>query len=370
MKNGSQVAIPGTGVQSHRSADPYLVLLAALIVLALIAAHWLHPGIPMFPVGDAYITLHNARVLLGQTDINFGVPALVGATSTLHLVLVALLGLVLPLPWALDTTLWLGALLYATGVCRLAQEAGARPLPAVSFTAAALLAGHTSFQLMNGLETGLAMGAITWTLVAASTPGRNAALALSALCGLLPFLRPELVALSALLLPVPALRIARTDWCRAAGLLAQCVLIALAAAAPWLLLTLWNTGDIVPITVEAKQAWFAEARLSPRIKMDWVEREFVDFLVSFGAFSLLAFALLWRSLVGLAGIAFACAVLVAFWLHLPGGLTHSHQRYLFVLAPILVFAAVSAFRYTRRHRVIAALLLAQSSLFAGPAIYD
>ncbi|HSV81735.1 MAG TPA: hypothetical protein VLK85_21280 [Ramlibacter sp.] len=352
--------------------DPYLLLPAVLVLLAWLALHLVQRGTPVFPADDAYLTLHNAQVLLGQRDGNFAVPALVGATSTVHVVLVALLGLVLPLPWALDTTLWLGALLYATGVCRLAQMAGARPLPAVLFTAAAMLAGHTTLQLLNGLETGLAMGAITWALVAASTPGRRAALTLAALCGLMPFLRPELAALSALLLPLPVLRAAR-DSARAAAvrLLVECSVIAMLCAAPWLLLNLWNTGDLVPATASAKQAWFAEGDLSARTKLHWVGGQVLLFLLTFGAISALALAMIWGSLVGMAGAAFACAVVGAFWMNLPGGFSHYHQRYLYVFAPVLVFAAAAIFRNTptSRHSLIGSVLLAQSTLIATPALH-
>jgi hypothetical protein len=362
------------GVPSNNAARPQLTVgPAALVLPAWVTWRLLHPGEPVFPINDAYITLHNARTFLGQPDANFAVPALVGATSTVHAVLVALVGLLLPLPWALDTTLWLGVLLYATGVCTLARMAGSRPLPAVLFTAAALLAGRTVYQLLNGLETGLAMGAIVWAFVAASTSGRRAALTLAALCGLLPFLRPELIALSLLLLPIPAIRLARSgQWKEAARLLLQCVVLAVACAAPWLLLNLWNAGAAFPATVGAKQAWFAERDLPLATKRVWVGGEMRSFLLSFGAISVLALLLVWRTLAGMAGAMFAAAVVAAFWINMPGGLGHYHQRYLFVVAPVLVFAAAGIFRHAPRrwHYVVASALLAQCALFSGAAFQE
>jgi hypothetical protein len=342
---------------------------AALVMLAWTVAHFVRPGTPVFPVDDAYITLHNARVLLGTPDANFGVPALVGATSTLHVVLVALLGLVLPLPWAMDTTLWGGVLLYATGVHRLAEMAGARPVPALMFMGAAMLAGYTVFHLLNGLETGLAMGVVAWALVAVTTRGQRAAVILAALCGLLPFVRPELAVLSALLLPLSVMQAPREERLR---LLIKCVAVALLSALPWLLFHLWNTGELVPATAAAKEAWFAEKDNPTAWKTDHIVGELLRFLISFGAIASIAVMLMWRSRVGIVGACFAGALVAAFWINLPGGFAHSRQRYLFVLAPVLVFAATMVFRLVtaKRHSLIACILLAQSALFAGPAIYD
>lgn len=192
------------------SSRAHLLHAAAIVVVLFLLQRLSQAGVPVFPFDDAYITLHNASVLLGNMDESYGVPALMGATSTVHAALVALLGLILPLPWALETSAWLGVLAYATGVAQLARLCGAAPLPAALFNAAALFAGHTSFQLLNGLETGLAMGAVAWGLAMAAAPGRHAALACSAICGLMPFLRPELAALAAMLLVLPTVRLVRS----------------------------------------------------------------------------------------------------------------------------------------------------------------
>ena len=45
-----------------------------------------------FPLDDAYITLHNARVLLTGSDPYYGTSPLTGATSGVHLALVAGVG--------------------------------------------------------------------------------------------------------------------------------------------------------------------------------------------------------------------------------------------------------------------------------------
>ena len=55
------------------------------LALALLFA-W--PGV--FPLDDGYITLHNARSLLAGGDSTYGGSALTGATSIVHLALLAM----------------------------------------------------------------------------------------------------------------------------------------------------------------------------------------------------------------------------------------------------------------------------------------
>ena len=97
------------------AAVTFLVLLAALL-------HRILLGSPVFPVDDAYITLHNAQVLHWGHDPNFaGTPALAGATSAVHLALVALLMFALSPPVALWAALWMATLAYALGLVQLAR---------------------------------------------------------------------------------------------------------------------------------------------------------------------------------------------------------------------------------------------------------
>ena len=66
--------------------------LCAAVILLAASLHRALLGSPVFPVNDAYITLHNAQVLHWGHDPNYpGTPALAGATSAVHLALVVLL---------------------------------------------------------------------------------------------------------------------------------------------------------------------------------------------------------------------------------------------------------------------------------------
>ena len=116
------------------------VLYAALTLLVLLAAllHRILPGSPpVFPMDDAYITLHNAQVLHWGHDPNYlGTPALAGATSAVHLALVALLMFALSPPVALWAALWLAALAYTLGLVIPPLGALAHPASSRAGTAA------------------------------------------------------------------------------------------------------------------------------------------------------------------------------------------------------------------------------------------
>ena len=93
---------------------------ALVLTLAVINAAWFGSP-PVFPLDDAYITLHNAMVLSTGTDINYPeISALTGATSPIHLALVSFLLLFLPPLWALQVAVWIGVFLFALGTFRLA----------------------------------------------------------------------------------------------------------------------------------------------------------------------------------------------------------------------------------------------------------
>ncbi len=70
--------------QLNQNALPYLCA-AFFVLLAWVGYERIFP-IPVFPVDDAYIVIHNAQVLLGGSDPNYpGSPPLSGATSAVHL---------------------------------------------------------------------------------------------------------------------------------------------------------------------------------------------------------------------------------------------------------------------------------------------
>ncbi len=75
--------LPGR-VSAHR-----LATIAGGLGVAVLAAYLVTP--PRARLDDAYIALHSARVLLSGRDPIFGVPALAGATSPIHVAAIAAL---------------------------------------------------------------------------------------------------------------------------------------------------------------------------------------------------------------------------------------------------------------------------------------
>lgn len=272
--------------------------------LAATAASAIALAAPTFPLDDAYITLHNARALLaGGWDATYGTSALTGATSLIHLLLVAALGLLLPLPAASWLVTIAGTALYAAGLDRMAVQAG---VGRVTVVVTGLFSGYMLFNLVNGLETGLALAAMTWALVLIDH--RH----LPVLLGALPFIRPEFTLLSLPLLAHCCWR-DRADLGRVAEHLAWFG----AAALPWLLVTWTMTGSPVPATASAKVAFFGEEH-EPLL------RKVVDALWIIGV------SAIGPLLAGLAGLrrargGWAVAVFVVLWLSaitltFPGGI--------------------------------------------------
>ncbi|MGH6627706.1 MAG: hypothetical protein ACRECD_14405 [Burkholderiaceae bacterium] len=328
-----------------------VVLLAACLIVAFRA--------PIaFPLDDAYITIHNAIVLLSGADPNYeGVPALIGATSSVHLLLVAVMAQITsPLLGSFIVT-GFGILAYGLGLARLTFQLGGSALLAAIIAALGLLMGYTSYQLFNGLETGLAMAAITWVLVLAAMPTTSRLLAL--LCGVLPFIRPELIVLSGVLM-------LRQGWGQVkAGRIAEVVLdcfICFLGAAPWLVWQWVDTGSIVPLTASAKRVFFAEEGLPWQRRLGMIAAA----LAQSGLFPLaLAIPFLRRVPLGWGILTFAVSTIFVLFVVFPGGAAHNHSRYLFILSPPLLCGLIGLVR-TERLGVPLLVVAFGSMLLSGP----
>lgn len=292
----------------------------------------------VFPLDDAYITLHNARSLLEGGDALYRVSPLTGATSSAHLAALAALGTFLPLPLASVLLCALGAVVYAACLDLLVRRAGVSGWRVAALVFAGLMIGTVPKQLVNGLETGWAMATVCGLLVLAD----NRWFAL--LAGLAPFVRPELAALSAPLLLRQVYGKPFGEWCRVA-------LLAGVAALPFLIWVYVSTGSPLPNTSGAKVAFFAEG--------DWPIGRRVEVIAAAFAqngFVLLLFGLfpLWFLRAGRASLFYIAAVLlVAAWA-LPGSLSWNEGRYLAPLVPVLLYG----FTALRSHRLGTVLMSA------------
>ena len=317
-----------------RAGAPLAVLIGALV-------YWLLGQPFVFPVDDAYITLNNARALLSGADPNFGASPLVGATSPIHLAMVALACLVLPPVAASFAVATLGVMAYAWGVAELAVRQGLSRLGAALLLATALGGGFAIFQLFNGLETAWAMAAVTWAIVLAERPSRI----LAVLAGTLPFVRPELAALSVLLM-------ARQTWLRRD--LRQTAIdaaLALSAAAPWLAWSWIETGALVANTLDAKAAFFADGDTG---RMSAAPRAFGGLFNGLGP-ALVAMLLARRNSLTFVLWAFVLIFVAAFMAVFPGGLSHNLFRYTYVLLPVALWSLCGGSRLRHLLLVVSAV---------------
>ena len=339
-------------ILQSRSTLPAICALVTIIAFA--AVYYLNGG-AAFPTDDAFINLHNAQVLrLGHDESYLGVPALVGATSGLHLALLfALEQVVRPDAAALFVLGALAAIAYVLGVFYICVNAACSRLESALIALGSLVLGGAVFQFLNGMDTGLAMAAVAWNIKLLTDTRRT--FWLPVLCGIMPFIRPELSFLSAgsmLILFLDANCSTRFKLA-AAG-------VAIASTVPFLLWYWIDTGALVPSTVGAKMYFFAERYAG------WPGKLRVVFTaISIAALACFPLFLCLRFMrpraVGLLLALFALAFLGSYFLSFPGGLLHNGGRYLYVFAPILLFGVACGLSSTSRKQTLR--LAAISALF-------
>lgn len=301
-------------------------LLVTASILTAAAALWLTGRPFAFPLDDAYITLHNAEALWAGWDANYQTSPLTGATSLVHLAMVALATRVLPGVAGGFLVATLGVLAYGLALLQLANRAAISWPMRAGVVFVGLAANYIPFQLFNGLETAWAMAAVTAAILMATAERPSRWLAV--LCGLMPFLRPELAALAGPLMLLQAwrrgsdVRATLLDWAAFA-----------AAAAPWLAWSWLAIGQLSPGTLGAKVAFFADAPKAPFVK---AATAFGHLVTALGALGL-GLLCIRRDKVGLALLVFLVAFVLAFTLALPSSLAHNWWRYPYVLAPIALY---------------------------------
>ena len=387
------------------SVYTWLQTLAILGVVGAFAVRLHAGGIPIFPLDDAYITMHNAQVLRTGHDPNYlGVPALIGATSSVHLVLAALMQTFLKPEWAQEVCSWLGVLVYATGLVKLGRANRASLTQTLLLLTAGLMAGKTTFQLFNGLETGLAMGAVAWALAFESETPLNSHIKKEIiketdsetlnergirenrsnfnrpgkveypyslaqiyhrfsliLLGTLPFIRPELWILTILLLAYRGFQRFRAIGTipERVGNFAIDIAFVGAGAAPWLILAICNTGSPFPQTIAAKRAFFTSYWRPQFVFGAYMRFIAWNFYSQIGALFLGAFLLTLKNR-GRVVFAFLTLFALAYLSTLPGSLNWNQYRYLYLLLPMALFGFAICFQNQTIfiRRIANALLLA------------
>ena len=335
------------------AARPALSVGVPVLFFLCVAALTLQQqSIIWFPLDDAYITIGNVELYLsGQQDL-FGNDAPTGATSLMHFLAMAVLSQVIETPVA---SLVLGissAALYAIGLWLLLFAISSARIIAASGTIAGIMLGYAWFHFVNGLETGMAMAAITWAFYFRHT-GKFTALAI--LIGILPFIRPEFYVLSALLFISVAL-------VRPRNLKAHLVFLSLSVAVYALLaiVSFAALGGIFPDTAGAKEAFFAEKgteffnRAATALSAVWRN----DLLLVFAG---LVFAPLIRG--GWVALVFLGVVVLSAALKLPGALFHNNFRYLYPFLPLAIVAWAAVLANRKRADLIFVFAAAVSVAF-------
>jgi hypothetical protein len=313
---------------------PFRWTRALACAIAIAAAYLATPA--LFDLDDAYIALHGAEVAVRGGDAVYGAPALAGATSPAYVgVLIAALLTGVEGLQALRLVSALGLAAYAFALLQLGRALDLPARRTAVLVVTTLGSGLVLMQATNGLETGWALALATALIAAAASAGSVYFTAAGA--AMLPFLRPELLPASALLLLYALGDAGWRDRLKA-------VAIALAVSAPLVLWIRVDTGAWVPQTIQAKQLFFAQACGELPLKAAVVFAAVSRFLIMVAPLAIGAIALV-RDRLGRYGAVACVATLAAFAMRFPGGLSHNDSRYLYaILAPWLSYGVALRLR--------------------------
>lgn len=331
---------------STRSTLREPLILAALMLSPLVLWRVLDASTPIFLLDDAYITLHNARWFFAQSDPLFPEAApLASATSLIHTAFITLLLRVgFDGPVAVEISLWIAGYLYASGLLALARLKGCNLADSLLMFLIGLLVAFTPFHLMSGLETSLALAVVAWGLVADS----RRPLAAGLLIGIAPEVRPELGLLSLSLFP---------GYVRTRGL--RGIMVIASAAVPCVLTRYLVTGTVLPTTLGAKAAFFAQPMAAPDRALET--------LTILGLLALLNLPLTVAAVSGWIKSAtpstpfralLTLATIGIFAHTSPAILWHNHTRYVTPLVPVLIAGLIQLPVTTRRVLAVGALVWA------------
>jgi hypothetical protein len=351
---------PGSRARVPKSSKlEYLI--AALAVVALCILYQRMPGSLGHPLDDSYISLHSAQVLHWGNDPNFpNTPPLVGITNAPYVLLLWPLLLELPPLIALEAASWLGILCYALGLVALGRAIRLPPWATLALAALGLTIAKVPYQLLNGVETGMAMAVTVWILALAETNTAWSRRCAAVLCGVAPFLRPELIAVTGLVM----LALFLQDYKRRGSVLqalrdsAPLWGLTLAAALPWLIWYGVSTGSMIPQTIAAKRFFFADGCAPGAYRWGVLQASVRLFVAVLGVFITSVFFLA-RSTLGRCVALFLPLFFFAYYEQLPSALLHNQGRYTYILVPILLFGLASGLgdRWLWARRAAYALLL-------------
>lgn len=344
----------GRGAQyPEASVDLPLLFATIAIVLAGLVLLTAKTGIGVYALDDAYIIDHSVKGILAGHESRFiNSTPWEGVTSPAYVASVAILSLIAPIQHAHWLVSTLSTLFLTSGWYLLCRRHALNAAMTMGVVFVSLTVGGVYYQLTNGLETGMAMAAFTWMLVALEEE-RPADWAY-ALGGIQCFIRPELAALS-MIFAVCIIGRRPAGWRRGA-------LIALGVFATATLLLFLASGSVVPNTLSAKVYFFSEACQPSQWRSSFVQLALRSFAASLGLFSV-GFAMALASRQRLILLSFFALFLAAYFLRFPGALFHNYHRYQYLLFPIAVLGWATCLGHGNRIVRIGSVVL--GSVVAG-----
>jgi hypothetical protein len=212
-------------------------------------------------------------------------------------------------------------------------------------------------QLLNGLETSLAMAAITWILILVSLPcTRYRRYSLALLLGSVPFIRPELIAFSGSIYLFQLYRYTHRSSNAGWGslreqnlfkMIAQDLGLMLIAATPWLIWYWCSTHHFYPATISAKAAFFAYAYRSDFYKFLFYCWALAKFFLSISIMYVISLYLLSTKKLGQAILLFMMIFSVAYCFTEPSVLMQNIFRYFYIFIPLLLFGLISTLQESK-----------------------
>ncbi|MEM6738467.1 MAG: hypothetical protein AAF646_00030 [Pseudomonadota bacterium] len=298
-------------------------------------------GGAMFRLDDAYIVLNNAQALFAPDTAFPNTPALYGSTSLVHTLLTAGVGWVLPPELGLMLLAWVAVALFGLGVLELGRMAGLAAPLRVAIAICALTTGDFVRVHLNGLETGLAMAVVTWLIVL----HRRRSPALPWLAALAPFIRPELLLLSGLIIGDVLWRARVWRDFSAALQIGAAFVVALVAL---LVLQFWISGGLFPSTGDAKRYFFVTSDLGLERELRIGGMQLVAFLTQAQILPQSLFLLFLFRGPNRSYLLFAMA-LVAYFVYVQPLIMHqTYYRYLYLLVPLFCLGMVDAIASERK----------------------
>lgn len=310
--------------------NPYQTVLGASSFVIFAWIIWLSQ--PDFPLDDAYIVQHTVNGLYkGYEDRFINSSPTQGITSPAHVLLISIFAFFMPSEWAQIIVISVSLILYLLSIFHFSQINNTPISWSYTLVALSAIAGLNFNHLVNGLETGLAMTSIIWVLALFYSPIPKKFWHYSIL-GALPFIRPELGALSGVIFIRSLLLLKRQkDQNRQFFYI---IIYILMGMLPFIIFLKLLGESLFPNTMSAKIYFFSEGCLPVNQKIRFLTDAIEFFIKNLGFSSVGFLGILFLRIRYI--VIFIIIFLIAYYLRLPGALFHNWYRYLYILAPLAI----------------------------------